>query len=188
MNFLFDKLDAWGLSPLDALNEQPIVSRTDVEDLERMFGYLFPPLYSEFLLRYGIAAFYDSEVAFDAPPDWDEITNHASNDIRAFYGVDKKRPSDIWNLKSVIEGVHLDNLPPHFLPICESDGSPTVVYLSCQEPDYGHLYALTRKQIWDVMNGRLSTEQVERAAFHLANSFEEFLENLRVESFDDLEG
>lgn len=184
MNPTFEKLEKLGIEPLDAPENRFPAKQADIEHLQKTSGLVLPPTYAEFLLRYGMSVFNNEDwICFPVHESWDEDTDYAANDIRVFFGINKGQDFDsfsIGDLGSEIRSTRIDNLPSHFLPICESDGLSTVVYISCQQQDYGHVYALTRRQIWDCANREISTEKVCKVASHLANSFEEFVEFLEA--------
>lgn len=194
MNSVFEKLESLGSTPHGGVKhlamrdasdiyypkpERFPATYKDIEQLQNNYGLRFPPIYAEFLLHYGLSYFFGGWVAYPAPEDFDE---DACNDLRVLYGINKDpniQEYSTWDLGSEIRSTRYRGLPNHFLPIGESDGLATVVYISCREQDYGHVYALTRNQIWD-----LPTEEMCEAAHLIANSFEEFVQILEIDSIN----
>jgi hypothetical protein len=140
------------------------------------FNRKFPESYASCLLRYGISSFH-REVVFPVKRDNSENDHphgYAAN-VSVFYGIDPLR--DERSIERQIERARYDHLPHHFLPILDADDRD-VVYISLEDNGYGRVVMLTREMIWDVMNGELAPSKVEDAAFHIANSFEGFVELL----------
>lgn len=181
---MFAKLDRMGLRPMWDGKDKYLATQADIERLETQFGHKFPEAYSAFLLRYGICHFKHlvhypvkgdySEV--NASGDWDEVS--------IIYGIDPRK--DILSLEREIELSREHNLPHYFLPILETDGLARVVYISSGQQDHGRVCLLKRETIWDVMEGAISTQEAEEAAFHIADSFEEFVELLYMADRDSL--
>lgn len=186
MSSLFDKLEALGIRPNAAPSERSPLKSTDLGHIETLFGYPIPVTYWEFQKRYGDSGFdSDNAIVYEVPSDWDRDDDGAPNEVRQFYGIAPEQESQWGHLASEIRSSRRNHLPHHFLPICESDGLATVVYISGRPQDYGQVFALTRWQIWDVMNNDLSTEQAIVEAYHIADSFEDFVSKLHADQEDD---
>ena len=181
MNPLFEKLEKMGLKTHGDPNERLPITRADVESLETFFGFPFPPLYAEFLQHFSWSYVLEGHATFKVPEDWDARTEGAYNGVVEFIGIDPQQESNGWGIRAWINEARKEGLPPHLFMIHQGDGPNNVmIYLSCREQDYGHVYAWSSYLIWADMEGGITQEKVNELAFHLADSFEGFLEGLEV--------
>ena len=183
---MFAKLDGMGLRPIWNGEDKYLATQADIERLETQFGHKFPGAYTAFLLRYGVCGF-EGLVHYPVQGDYSEVNASGNwDEVWIIYGIAPSQLSSGLSLEKEIQRAREDNLPPHFLPILITDGLAREVYISFGSQDYGRICLLTREIIWDAMNEEKSTQQVEETAFHIADSFEEFVELLYVADRDSL--
>ena len=187
MSSFLEKLDNLGLlSKVDPEERVPL-DQKDLEHIENLLGFPIPGSYWEFQKVYGQSSFRDGVALYEVPDDWDRDGNGAPNEIWSFFSVDAEQEHQVWNLAYVIRGTQESKLPPHFLPICISDGLATWVYLSCRQEDFGHVYALDCWQGWDLDNDDIAPDEACDLAYHLADSFEDFVDKIYIVPDDQSE-